>query len=115
MSDRNEKSQKVIRLGTHGEDYGNWMSDPVFYMVCGLTALAALLAVLSFAVLHIPVLCLLFVTAVVGLLALLGWITWIRRQYAFDGGRIMEQVHQTILSYMDYDGKGTLLDVGCGS
>src|SRR5699024_12813054 len=52
MSDRNEKSQKVIRLGTHGEDYGNWMSDPVFYMVCGLTALAALLAVLSFAVLR---------------------------------------------------------------
>ena len=27
----------------------------------------------------------------------------------------MEQVHQTILSYMDYDCKGTLLDVGCGS
>ena len=51
MSERNEKSQKVVRLGTNGEDYGNWMSDPVFYMVCGLTALAALLAVLSFAVL----------------------------------------------------------------
>ena len=115
MSERNEKSQKVVRLGTHGEDYGNWMSNPVFYMVGGLTALAALLAVLSFAVFHIPVLGLLFVIAVVGLLALLGWITWIRRQYAFDGGRIMEQVHQTILSHMDYDGKGTLLDVGCGS
>ena len=27
----------------------------------------------------------------------------------------MERVHQTILSHMDYDGKGTLLDVGCGS
>ena len=49
------------------------------------------------------------------LLALLGWITWIRRQYSFDGGRIMERVHQTILSHIDYDGKGTLLDVGCGS
>ena len=115
MSERNEKSQKVIRLGTHGEDYGNWMSDPVFYMVCGLTTLAALLAVLSFAVLHVPVLGFLFVIVVAGLLVLLSWITWIRRQYAFDGGRIMEQVHQTILSHMDYNGKGTLLDVGCGS
>ena len=28
---------------------------------------------------------------------------------------MMERVHQTILSYLDYDGKGTLLDVGCGS
>src|SRR5699024_674207 len=104
MSERNEKSQKVVRLGTNGEDYGNWMSDPVFYMVGGLTTLAVLLAVLSFAVLHIPVLGFLFMIVVAGLLALLGWITWIRRQYAFDGGRIMEQVHQTILSHMDYNG-----------
>ena len=27
----------------------------------------------------------------------------------------MERVHQTLLSHLDYDGKGTLLDVGCGS
>ena len=37
-----------IRLGTHGEDYGSWMSNPVFYMVGGLLALSAVLAVLSF-------------------------------------------------------------------
>ena len=115
MSDLKGKSQKAIRLGTHGEDYGSWMSNPVFYMVGGLTALAALLAVLSLAVFHIFALGILFVIIVAGLLALLGWITWIRRQYAFDGGGIMERVHQTILSHMDYDGKGTLLDVGCGS
>ena len=115
MSDLQGKSQSAICLGTHGEDYGSWMSTPVFYMVGGLTALAALLAVLSFAVFHIFVPGILFVIIVAGLLALLGWITWIRRQYAFDGGRIMERVHQTILSHMDYDGKGTLLDVGCGS
>ena len=28
---------------------------------------------------------------------------------------MMERVHHTILSHLDYDGKGTLLDVGCGS
>lgn len=115
MSDRQGKSQKVIRLGTHGEDYGSWMSNPVFYMVGGLTALAVLLAILSFAVLHIFVLGLLFVIIVAGLLAILVWITWIRWQYAFDGGGVMERVHQTILDHLDYEGKGTLLDVGCGS
>ena len=31
------------------------------------------------------------------LLALLLWITWIRRQYAFGGGGMMEQVHQVVL------------------
>ena len=101
MSDLQGKFQKAIRLGTHGEDYGSWMSNPVFYMVGGLTALAALLAVLSFAVFHIFVPGILFVIIVAGLLALLGWITWIRRQYAFDGGGIMERVHQTILSHKE--------------
>lgn len=28
---------------------------------------------------------------------------------------MMERVHHTVLSHLDYDGKGTLLDVGCGS
>ena len=115
MSNRQGKSQKVIRLGTHGEDYGSWMSNPVFYMVGGLTALAVLLAILSFVVVHIFVLGLLFVIIVAGLLAILVWITWIRWQYAFDGGGVMERVHQTILDHLDYEGKGTLLDVGCGS
>lgn len=52
MQDRNYQ-QAAIRLGTHGENYGSWMSNPVFYVVGGLFALAVVLAVLSFAVFHI--------------------------------------------------------------
>ena len=112
----NTKSQqKGIRLGTHGEKYGNWMSNPVFYMVGGLLALAAVLAALSFTVFRLTVLGVIFVIAAVVLLVLLCWITWIRRQYAFGGGGMMERVHHTILSHLNYNGKGTLLDVGCGS
>ena len=50
MAKRND-----IKLGTHGEDYGNWMSTPVFYVFGGLAALALILAVVSFALLHISV------------------------------------------------------------
>ena len=76
----NTKSQqKGIRLGTHGEKYGNWMSNPVFYMVGGLLALAVVLAVLSFTVFHLTVLGVIFVIAAAIFLVLLGWITWIRR------------------------------------
>ena len=78
-----------IRLGTHGEDYGSWMSNPVFYMVGGLLALSAVLAVLSFLVFHILWLGAIFVIAAVALLTLLVWITWIRKQYAFGGGGMM--------------------------
>lgn len=107
--------QKQIRVDTHGEDYGSWMSNPVFYMFGALTLLAAALAALSFAVLRIPALGVIFCAAVVVLLAVLVWISWIRRQYAFGRGGMMERVHQTILSSLDFDGHGKLLEVGCGS
>ena len=48
---KHEKSRhEEIHLGAHGEDYGSWMSNPVFYMVGGLLALSVVLAMLSFVV-----------------------------------------------------------------
>ena len=91
---KNHCKQENIRLGTHGEDYGSWMSNPVFYIIGGIGVLTAVLAVLSFYVLHVAVLGVLFTVITIALLVLLIWITWIRRQYAFGGGRIMEQVHR---------------------
>ena len=38
---RNQWKQENIRLGTHGEDYGSWMSNPVFYIIGGIGVLAA--------------------------------------------------------------------------
>lgn len=104
-----------VNLGTHGEDYGNWMPVSMLRLVGGLAVLTAVLAVLFFTVFHMTVLGVVFVIAAVLLLALLCWINWIRRQYAFGGGGMMERVHQTVLSYLDFGGQGRLLDVGCGS
>lgn len=107
--------QKKIKVGTHGEDYGSWMSNPVFYAFGAGILLAAALTVLSFAVFKITVLGIIFAVAVAVLLAMTGWMAWIRRQYAFGKGGMMEQVHRTILSNLDFDGQGKLLEVGCGS
>ena len=112
---KNHCKQENIRLGTHGEDYGSWMSNPVFYIIGGIGVLTAVLAVLSFYVLHVAVLGVLFTVITIALLVLLICITWIRRQYAFGGGGIMEQVHRVVLSHLDYDGEGKILEVGCGS
>ena len=107
--------QATIHLGTHGENYGSWMSTPVFYVVGALLALSIVLAALSFIVFRLAALGMIFVIAAIIFLALLLWITWIRRQYAFGGGGMMEKVHQVVLSHLDFDGQGQLLDVGCGS
>ena len=66
---RNQQAE--IRLGSHGEDYGSWMSNPVFYIIGGITALAVVLAVLSFSVFHITVLGVLFSVVAAALVALL--------------------------------------------
>ena len=107
--------QKQIRVGTHGEDYGSWMSNPVFYVFSGIALAALVLSILSFSVLKRTALGIVFAAALVVLLALLGWMAWIRRQYAFGKGGMMEKVHQTILSSLDFDGHGRVLEVGCGS
>ena len=104
---QHQKQQKIIRLGTHGEDYGSWMSNPVFYMIGGLLTLSAVLAALSFSMFHIAALGILFSVAAAALLALLIWCAWIRKQYAFGGGGMMERVHQVVLSHLDFDGQGT--------
>ena len=107
--------QKQIRVGTHGEDYGSWMSNPVFYVFGSIALAALILTVLSFSVFHVLALGIVFAAAAVVLLILLGWMAWIRRQYAFGKGGMMERVHQTIISSLDFDGHGSLLEVGCGS
>ena len=82
MLKRISQTQQRLKVGSHGEDYGSWMSNPVFYLFGGLTLIAAALAALSFAVFHLTVLGVLFVAAVAVLLAVLGCIrpssaTWI--------------------------------------
>ena len=65
---RNQWKQENIRLSTHGEDYGSWMSNPVFYIIGGIGVLAAVLAVLSFYVFHVAVLGVLFAVITIALL-----------------------------------------------
>lgn len=86
------RTQQQIRVGTHGEDYGSWMSNPVFYAFGGGILLAAVLTILSFTVFHSVVLGVVFSVAIAVLLAMTAWMAWIRRQYAFGKGCMMESL-----------------------
>ena len=76
MQESNSR-QAAIRLGTHGEEYGNWMPVSMLRLVGGLLILAAVLAVLSFTVFRLTGLGVIFLIAAAIFLALLCWITWI--------------------------------------
>ena len=109
------KKQKSIQLGTHNEDYGSWMSNSVFYMIGTIFLITGALSILSIQRFHIAWLGLILGMFAVAMLSLLLLITWVRKQYSFHGGGIMDRVHQTVLNYLDFDGNGTFLEVGCGS
>lgn len=114
MSQRTARATGV-RIGTHGEKYGNWMPVTVLGAVGGLAVLAAVLAVASATLLGSAVLAVLLAAAALVLLGLLCWMAWIRRRYAFGGGNMMDRVHEVVLAHLGFDGEGRLLDVGCGS
>ena len=107
--------QKDIRIGTHGEKYGNWMSNPFLGMIGGIAAIVAILMILFFAAWHLTILGVLFAVLTAVMIGLLIWFMWLRKQYAYGGGGIMDQVHQKLVPYLDFDGQGTILEVGCGS
>ena len=106
---------KRIELGTHGEEYGNWMSNPVFYMLGGGILVSALFTILAFTVLHLPILGSIFAIILAGITLVTCWFAWIRKQYSFSGGGMMAKVHESLLSHLEFDGNGTILEVGCGS
>lgn len=104
-----------LKLGTHGENYGSWMSTPVFVIVGLIAALFSAMAYCFLAILDFPFLGGLSIVFAAAMLALLIWISWIRRQYSSTGGGMMEKVHETVVRNLDFDGVGSILEVGCGS
>ena len=72
MATKNSDRQANIRVGTHGEDYGSWMSNPVFYVYGGLALVTLVLTVLSFTVFHLTALGVVCAVVTAVLLALLG-------------------------------------------
>ena len=48
-------SEEKIRIDTHGEDYGNWMSSPVFYMLGALLVISVVLMVMSFTLVRMAI------------------------------------------------------------
>lgn len=104
-----------VSLGTHGEEYGNWMPLSVIGSLAVLMTTAAVAGVVLPATFGLAGSGLAASIVAAGLAVVLAWFLWIRRQYAHSGAGIMDRVHRTVLSHLDFDGRGALLDVGCGS
>lgn len=96
-------------------NYGNWIPKTMMYILWGGTAVLGVLWLLCSNLRRIPILSwvFLFLTLLFGGMAL--YMQKCRQAFSFTGGRVMGSIHQALLSHLSWDGRGSLLDIGCGS
>ena len=96
-------------------EYGNWI--PAKLVGIFLAATLALLALFIFTMLYCEHWLLKVLAGILLLVAtlLFGYMICVRRAFSFKHGGLMGKVHQYVLDCLAWDGKGKLLDVGCGS
>ncbi|HJB08144.1 MAG TPA: class I SAM-dependent methyltransferase, partial [Candidatus Enterocloster faecavium] len=96
-------------------DYGNWVPIAMMKgMAAVLLALLALTIVLAWLLpFPLPAVLTGILTAVLFLL----WLYMLRCRALFDFNRggLMGKLHQYLIDHLDWDGRGRLLEVGCGS
>lgn len=99
-------------------DYANWISSKVlmFPIVTGAVAAALLVAASYFdggwplLIVRLVLACLVAIS-----LVLFTYLAYARRLLAYDGGGIQGKILDNVLNHLDWNGNGSLLDIGCGS
>lgn len=96
-------------------NYGNWVPEKALYMLFGGTIVLAVIAVIVQAVTGKTV-----ITAVIGVIAVLVlaeavYMLICHETFAFGKGNMMAGVHEHLVEHLDWNGEGSLLDIGCGA
>lgn len=99
-------------------NYANWI--PVKLLTISGTAGIVLVGLFAVSFLlpgstPIVILRVLLTIVAVVLLAFWGYMSHARRLLAYEGGGVQGKILDNVLHYLDWDGNGTLLDIGCGS
>ena len=96
-------------------DYGNWVPlalMKIMALCCGLLLLAS---ILLGALLPTPIPAIFLAALFVLLSALWLYMLRCRALFDFNRGGLMGMIHQYLLEHLDWNGRGRLLDIGCGS
>ena len=96
-------------------NYGNWVPAPMIKALWGTTAVVGVASVVLAArkaTRALGIACAGITCAAAGMSA---YMSACRREFDFEGGALMGQIHQIVVDHLPWDGQGTLLDVGCGA
>jgi SAM-dependent methyltransferase len=104
----------MVENDTYILDYGNWVSRKMINQI-GLISIC-LLILLTISVFLFK----LFFTVLIGVLLLfllLSFVYFIYAHNAFSerGGNIQNKIYELILKYIEFNGTGKIIDIGCGN
>ncbi len=96
-------------------NYGNWIPATILRISYGCTVAFLLLFFFSAFCWNN-----FWAAVIAGLLALAAVVIAVFMQvchhtFSFAGGGLMGEIHQFLIDHLDWDGHGTLLDIGCGA
>lgn len=96
-------------------NYGNWVPEKMLYLMFGLAAVFLVISIAAQAVLHKPVIAI--VAGVICILSLIYAVYMLicYETFAFGKGSMMAGVHEHLVDHLEWNGEGTLLDIGCGA
>lgn len=107
MSNKVELSKKA--------NYGNWVPANMLKLMLVVDIILAVLTILFFEVVKIvPVAVVMFVLCVI-VACFMIYMWRCREAFDFNKGGVMGDVHQLLVNHLEWDGKGELLDIGCGA
>lgn len=96
-------------------NYGNWVPAAMM-KACGvITGIILLIEILGIFWIKNPILNIVIGILFVIILAFTIYMWKCRNIFAFEKGGLMGEIHEYLLKHLNWDGKGKLLDIGCGS
>lgn len=96
-------------------NYGNWVPKTMMKYGWGASALLLIIDILCITVWKNKIISIVVSVLFIIALSLSIYMQKCRNAFSFSGGNVMGQIHQFVLSKLKWNGKGKLLDIGCGS
>ena len=96
-------------------DYGNWVPAAMMKTLAVLTAVLLIVELLFLILLKNAILSVIGGILLVLVAAFTVYMQRCRVLFDFRRGGLMGKVHQYLVDHLDWDGNGTLLDIGCGA
>lgn len=108
------KNSGMIQVGNRETNYGNWVPAAMM-KTCGIAIIILMILTLVLAVLGLTVPAVVCTVFFVVVCVFTGYMKKCRDIFDFNKGGMMGKVHQYLLDHMEWDGNGSLLDIGCGA